>query len=341
MTIRNWTPAALAKRKADNAKLRQRVIAKPSGRRGGKCYVPDCGKPSGDATPGLLGRYCKKHLSQYLRHGSPLRLSYTGPEVNRSIRAALSFIERNADTDYLVGVALAHVADRYRTAGPEIEPRSFRGTTPEQKANALWARLRNNQVPPSYVLATIAGVQLVFDADPQAPSGARGKEFRHVQIAKALLRLAGGEVKYWGRREVLADPITGRTERPPPETLRVFPYSTGRALRIIGREAEKVADVVTWHKLPMAELAASLPMTAALRKSPWPNGRPAKRKPRVPDAVKPTGAYAAREEAKKQRRKALDKARKDAAAATIATPEQEALRRPRVKALRNGVWVEE
>jgi hypothetical protein len=148
-------------------------------------------------------------------------------------------------------------------------------------------------------------------------------------------------LKYWRRSEVLADPITGGTERPPPETLRVFPYSTGRALRIIGREAEKVADAVMWHKLAMAELAASLPMTAALRKSPWPNGRPAKRKPRVPDSVKSTGAYAAREEAKRQRRKALDKARKDAAAASIITPEQDKARQPKFKTLRNGIWVEE
>jgi hypothetical protein len=338
MTIRNWTPAAKAQRDADNIKLRQRVKATGSGPK--KCWVPDCRKPSGASTVGMVGRFCKQHLSQHLRHGSPLRVSYAASETNPYRRVALAFLEANPE-DTFVKQALINVTDRYRSAGPEIEPRNMRGTTPDMKANALWARLRTNGVPATYVLAAIAGVHLAFEADPQRPSGKWGTEFRSVQIAKVLLRMAGGEVKRWARLEQVVDPITQRTERPPPQELRVFPYSTGRVLRIIGEEVEKIGEVLFWHLEAMQELAASTPVTKALRKTPWPDRRPAKAKGRIPEAMKPSGRYATIEAGKQAKRKAAEKARKALKATATITPEQEAARQPSVRTLRDGVWVVE
>jgi hypothetical protein len=337
MTIRNWTPAAKAQREADNIKLRQRV--KATGGAVKSCWVPDCRKPAGASTVGMVGRFCKQHLSQHLRHGSALRLSYAASETNPYRRVALAFLEANPE-DTFVKQALMNVTDRYRSAGPEIEPRNLKGTTPDVKANALWARMRNNGVPATYVLAAIAGVHLAFEADPQRPSGKWGTEFCRCQAAKILLRMSGGEVRRWAKQDIIVDPITKRTERPPPQELRVFPYSTGRVLRIIGEEAEKIADVLFWHLGAMQELAETTPVTKASHKTPWPDRRPAKAKGRIPDAMKPTGSFATVEAIKKQRRKQRDKARKDAAFATIITPEQDAARQPSVRELVSGRWVD-
>lgn len=339
MPPRNWTLAAIERRKAENAKLRQRVIA-PAEHGPRSCFVVDCRKPSGDSTPGLLGRFCKKHGNDYRRHGSPLRPSYAASETNPNRRAALSWLKAN-QADHFVQLAIGNVLLRYQSAGPEIEPRSLKGTTPKQKADAVWARLRLNGADPLYVLAAIAGVTMTFDADPQQPSGAWGKEYRQVQIAKVLMRLAGGEVKRWARKPVVVDAITGRTERPPPQELKVFPASTGRVLRVVGKEADDVGEFITWlHLAAIKEHAATLPLTEASMKTPWPDRQPAKPKPRIPEEVKPTGSYAAQAIARKQRQQQRDRDKRAAALASIITPEQDAARQPTVKEFRGGRWVD-
>ncbi len=338
MPSRTWTPAAIERRNVENAKLRHRVIT-PAAEHPTKCWVPDCRKPSGAATPGLLGRFCKQHASHYRRHGSPLRPSYTGPETNPNRRAALAFLRANPD-DMFVKLAIEHVRDRYRTAGIEVD--AGRGTSTGQKADAVWARMREADVDPLFVLAAVAGVWLTVEADPQRPSSGKwGSEYRVVQVAKVIMRIAGGEVRRWASSERVADPITGRTERPPPRELRKFSASSGRVLRIVGKQAEEVADLLTYHMAAMRELAASLPVTKAARKTPWPDRQRAKPKARIPEHVKPTGSYKAREDARKQQQRERAEERERLALATIITPEQDAARQPKTKTLRNGVWIED
>jgi hypothetical protein len=332
------TAAAIANRQAQNRLLRQRVAtASPDAK---ACFVFGCKMPAGRATDRALGRFCEKHGDHHRRHGHPERGSYTAAETNPQRRAALSWLKANRDDEF-VKLAIAKVELQYHAAGREVRPRNLPGHTSREKALAVWARLRNAGVDPLFVLAAIAGVTMTFDADTQRPSGKWGEEFRRCQTAKVLMRMAGGEVKRWARQDVVVDPITLRSERPPPQVLRKFPPSTGRVLRHLGKQADDVGEFITWlHLASIKEHAATLPVTKAARKTPWPDRHRAKAKPRIPDEVKPTGSYATQAAVRKERQRLLDKARKDAAIATIITPEQDAARQPKVRELVGGRWVD-
>jgi hypothetical protein len=82
-------------------------------------------------------------------------------------------------------------------------------------------------------------------------------------------------------------------------------------------------------------------VTPAMRKTPWPAERAAKRKPRIVAEHKPTGVYAYRAEQKRRRQLERDRQRKAAVIASTPTPEQEAARQPSVRAFKGGRWIAE
>jgi hypothetical protein len=116
-------------------------------------------------------------------------------------------------------------------AGAVVPPRNLRGLSAEDKAKSIWARLRDRKVDAIVVLGAIAGVALCHDADPQ-----KGKvEYRRVQIAKVLNRIAGGEVKRWPTHYT----APGLSKE---KVLRWFPASEGLVLRVLGKRAEDIAE---------------------------------------------------------------------------------------------------
>jgi hypothetical protein len=115
-------------------------------------------------------------------------------------------------------------------AGRPIEPRNLRGVPPEDKVRSRWATLRKREVTPASIVAAILGVAMCHFADYQPGR----TEHRRVQIAKVLNRMAGGEVKRWRK--------TPETPYAPNLTLRWFPMSEGRPLRILGKEAEQAVE---------------------------------------------------------------------------------------------------
>jgi hypothetical protein len=64
----------------------------------GYCRVMSCGKPARAGTSdGLDTRFCRSHAEHLQRHGSPFKRSYTGKELAPYRRAALKWLEINAD----------------------------------------------------------------------------------------------------------------------------------------------------------------------------------------------------------------------------------------------------
>lgn len=96
---------------------------------------------------------------------------------------------------------------------------------PEERAWAIWASLRVRNIDPLDVLSACLAVELRHDDDPYAE---RQEQYREVQMAKVLHRMAGGTHKRWQQpgRAVATE-------------LHVHPHSRGSVLRYVGREARQ------------------------------------------------------------------------------------------------------
>lgn len=202
-----------------------------------RCWVLDCPRPPGNASPKGLGRFCRKHLEHYRRHGDPLKPSYRAPRLKEYRQVAAAWIGQTAGDPYVQN-ALQRIAGLKTRAGPAIPPRRLRGVPAKEKARAVWARLRDRNVANETILAAILGVAMCYEHDPQ-----KGKvEYRRVQIAKVLSRMGGGEVKRWATHS--ADP-----RLPKERVLRWFPASEGQVLRELGRMAEEAAEFLIHDRM--------------------------------------------------------------------------------------------
>lgn len=221
-------PLDRQRRKQD---LRNRLITtREDGRR--HCWVFGCRNPPGNVSGDGLGRFCRRHLEHHRRHGDPEKPSYKATEVNPYRLSAAAWLKVNADHRH-VKLALKKVEGLMRNAGRNIEVRELKGAPPAIKASAMWARLRDQSIPSTKVLAAIIGTAMCNAADRDP----RKKEYRQVQIAKVLGRMAGGQTKRWETH--YSDPTL-----PKEKVLSWYVASEGLVLREVGKKAEDAADFV-------------------------------------------------------------------------------------------------
>ncbi|ODA97465.1 hypothetical protein BFX40_11440 [Mesorhizobium sp. SEMIA 3007] len=191
------------------------------------CRVVGCTKPARAGTDdGLDTRFCRMHSDHLARHGSAYKRSYTAKELTPYRKTAVAWLELNAD-DQWVRNAIDRVETLYRAAGPHIEAFRLRGLSPEARAKAAWARLRKAAVEPRQVVAVWLTIELAIQSDPQRESKS---EFKRVQAAKLVHRMASGTHKRWG------DGASAKE-------LHVFPRSRGQVLRHIGKDLEGAAEL--------------------------------------------------------------------------------------------------
>ncbi|MER9225091.1 hypothetical protein NKI39_05455 [Mesorhizobium sp. M0664] len=197
-----------------------------------RCCVVGCGKPARAGTDdGLDTRFCRQHSDHYSRHGSPYRRSFTAKELAPHRQTAYAWLEANAG-DSWVRNAVDRVETLYRAAGPHVEAFRLRGLSPEARAKAAWARLRKAKIEPRRVIVAWLSVEMAIAADPQAD---RKPEYKRVQVAKLVHKMASGTHKRWetgpgGVRE-----------------LHVYPRSRGRVLRHIGEDIEEATGLLIEH----------------------------------------------------------------------------------------------
>lgn len=223
-------------RQRRNEDLRKRLkTSREDGRR--HCWVFGCRNPPGNVSGDGLGRFCRKHLEHHRRHGDPEKPSYKATEVNPYRLSAARWIKTNGDHRF-VKLALNKVASLMKNAGRNVEVRDLKGAPPETKARAMWARLREQDITPDKVLAAILGTAMcnASDRDPCK------KEYRQVQIAKVLARLAGGQTKRWQTH--YSDPTLPKTK-----VMSWYVASEGRVLREVGSEAEDAAEFVIHYMM--------------------------------------------------------------------------------------------
>ncbi|MDX8458190.1 hypothetical protein [Mesorhizobium humile] len=179
-------------------------------------------------------RFCRSHADHYARHGSPYKRSYRAREINPYRAAALTWLEANQN-DTHVANAVDRVTTLLRTAGPHVEAFRLRGLSPQERAKAAWARLRKAGIDPRRVVAAWLAVEMIISDDPQAE---RKAEFKQVQAAKLVHRMASGTHKRWG-------------EGPTTTELHVYPRPRGRVLRHMGEALENACELlVEKHRLP-------------------------------------------------------------------------------------------
>jgi len=220
------------KRRARKAEVKER--AEQPNHMYGYCRVVHCGKPARAGTgEGLDMVFCRAHADHYSRHGSPYKKSYTAVELRPYREQARRWLkERGAEPNVLS--ALLRVRGLYQQAGPHVEAFRLRGLTPRERAWAAWARLRKASVDPLRVLEAWLALNALIAADPQPDND---PEFRRVQLAKLVHRLASGTHKAW--------PSSGGRV----EEMHVYPRSRGRVLRHLGQDVEDaLGDLTTANR---------------------------------------------------------------------------------------------
>ena len=216
------------------------------------CRVIGCKQPARAGTQdGLDTRFCRSHADHYSRHGSPYKRSYSAAEINPYRRAAVEWLLANK-SDRWVANAIQRVSTLYANAGPYEEAFRLRGLPPRERARKAWARLRKREVDPLLVVSVWLAVEMVVRDDTQ---GVESVEFKRVQAAKIVHRLASGTHKQW------AQGVGG------PNELHVYPASRGNVLRYIGKDVQGAAELL-YEKAKNALTKNAISTSAATRPAP-------------------------------------------------------------------------
>ncbi|TAY15259.1 hypothetical protein ELH96_24825 [Rhizobium leguminosarum] len=209
-----------------------------------RCAVPGCRQlAEQSAGAGLAQFHCRYHVQHKARHGSHWHPTYKASELLPYVRSAEHWIKEHRRDPVYRG---AYWELEYLLAGAirVVPAMNLRGQSAEYRARVAFARLRAAEVPALRLVAIYLGVSALIEDDWKSH---RVREFRIVQAAKAVHRLASGTHRKWD----FWDPLTGNSR---PYTLHAYPRSSGHVLRKIGEALEKacgelaravVPDVIT------------------------------------------------------------------------------------------------
>lgn len=199
------------------------------------CAIPGCRNPTMRAAGlGLAAFHCRKHVERKARHGSHWHGTYRAVELKPYLAAATSYVRLRAESDRFIKQALADIALLLEEAGPTEIATRLKGMSATRRARIALARLRVARIKPERFVAIVLAVTALIEEDPGSH---RVKEFRIVQIAKALHRLASGYHRVWE----LTDE-KGRSRKV--SELHAFPRSSGPVLRLIGKAVDQPCEWV-------------------------------------------------------------------------------------------------
>ncbi len=186
-------------------------------------------------------------------------LKRRAPELNAFRRSAFEWLATNSQV-FWVQQGVTAMRGLYHRSGPLVEAFRLRGLDPRHRAKMAWARLRQGRVDERISLAAWLGVELAIANDPQAVID---QQFKRVQAAKLVHRLASGTHRIWDSGPVRQE-------------LHAYPQSRGRVLGYIGEELERVAEHLVAHHLDDIETVYSERVAAGMSNSVRPHPRWAK-----------------------------------------------------------------
>lgn len=194
------------------------------------CMVLNCGRATmAREQCGLNRYYCRTHVEHFRRHGSYSKPSYTASQLAPYRAAALAWLTEN-DGLAVVAAARHRVITRMWAVGAPTNAFRLRGMSPSARSRNVWALLGARQVDADQLLAVWLAVCMAHHADPQPE---RKLEYRHVQAAKVLHRLAGGSHRRWDGQATMGISAT---------ELHKYPASRGVVLRYIGQTIAELAS---------------------------------------------------------------------------------------------------
>jgi hypothetical protein len=121
---------------------------------------------------------------------------------------------------------------------------SYTATELNPYRRAALARLRKHDIDPRLVVAAWLAVEMLIKDDPQPVSGT---EYKRVQAAKVVHRMASGSHRRWVRE--VPSPVWPGQKQAQVQELHVYPRSRGRVLRHLGQELESAVELLVEHHL--------------------------------------------------------------------------------------------
>ncbi len=183
---------------------------------GSICSIPGCQRPTQQAAGnGHSHRYCKHHVEFHRRHGSYWFKSLSATELKPFRQAARRWM-RAHQADRRVMQSLGSIDALLAESGRPENAYSLRGKDAVSRARIALARLRDAGVATTTILERLIAVTACCEAKG---IDERQREYRHVQLAKSVHRLASGTHKT-------------TSGFPLPEK---YPRSEGRVLRHLGQ----------------------------------------------------------------------------------------------------------
>jgi hypothetical protein len=164
--------------------------------------------------------------------------------------------------------AIERVNGLYRSAGAHEEAFRLKGKNPKERSAIHWTRLRKAKIDPRLVVAAWLAVEMAIRDDSQPVST---KEFKRIQAAKLVHRMASGTHRRWEQEIVGANnPSRGRmlvTE------MHVYPRSRGRVLRHIGEDLETAVELLVDHHIKdIQQFKKIQDMRGSFSDRPYPKG---------------------------------------------------------------------
>jgi hypothetical protein len=179
--------------------------------------------------------YCRQHIEFRRRHGSYVKRSYGAAELRPYRHMARQWFREHSSL-LVVQRAKMGVERLLQSAGTPIEAFRLAGKKPAERAKALWASLRVKKIDPFEILAACLAVDMRIRDDPQPD---RHKEYRYVQVAKLIHRMAGGSHRRWEHER--SDGTVKITE------MHKHPVSRGRVLVIVGKQLSDICGALDQH----------------------------------------------------------------------------------------------
>ena len=192
------------------------------------CVIPGCGRPvMRSAGVGHAEFHCRYHVQFKARHGSHWHPTYKAADLKPYLTVAAEWTEQHR-ADVSVAHALIGLRGLLDGAGRAEPAQDIKRLSAARRARVAFARLRDAGVKPERILAIQLAVPALIEDDYGSH---RVTEFRLVQTAKAVHRLASGTHRHWDF------PMDDGTTRP--IAFHAYPRSSGIVLRIIGKKIDE------------------------------------------------------------------------------------------------------
>jgi len=200
----------------------------------GRCLIPNCGRLTmASSGSGLAQSHCRYHVQFAARHGSHWHATYRAADLQPYLKAAAQWVKANrSDAD--VVMAALWLKGALEDAGKMELAHRVKGQPAARRARFAFARLREAGIKPDRILSIYLAVCALIEDDRGSH---RVEEFRIVQVAKAVHRLASGSHQRWD-----VPLINGTTA---PLIRHTYPKSAGIVLRIMGRQIEECCRTVS------------------------------------------------------------------------------------------------